>query len=92
MNIDYIEVAPYAGTPFNIAPNLVNPNASVNAKKVYGFLLQNFQKKTVSGFMTADVFKNDGKYTPHTVDTQPEALYQVPFRAGYRQVKRSGLG
>lgn len=75
VNIDFIEVTPYQATPFNVAPALVNPNASVNARKVYSFLRENFQKKVVSGFMTNTVMANDGKYTPNTVETQTEAAW-----------------
>lgn len=98
VNIDYIEIAPYVDAPFNIAPNLVNAGASANAKKVYGFLLQNFRKRTVSGFMTADVFKTDGKYTPHTVETQPEALWiknasgKIPALMGLDLFHATGKG
>ncbi len=75
VNLDYIEITPYVAAPFSIAPALVNPAASENARKVYGFLRENFQKKTVSGFMTNTVMQNDGKYTPNTVETQTEAAW-----------------
>ncbi|MDR2579680.1 MAG: hypothetical protein LBC85_01635, partial [Fibromonadaceae bacterium] len=47
VDIDYIEIVPYVETPFNISPTLVTPNASENARKVYGFLRENFQQKTI---------------------------------------------
>jgi len=55
IDLDYIEVAPYTASPFTIAPTLVTPAASANAKLLYGFLLDYFQSKTVSGVMTNEV-------------------------------------
>lgn len=75
VNIDFVEVSPYQAAPFAIAPALVNPKASENARKVYGFLRDDFRKQTVSGFMTNTVMANDGKYTPNTVETQVEAAW-----------------
>jgi mannan endo-1,4-beta-mannosidase len=56
---------------------LVTPNASENARKVYGFLLNNFQKKVISGVMTNTVMQNDGKYTPNTVENQTEVAWII---------------
>jgi mannan endo-1,4-beta-mannosidase len=77
VNIDYIELTPYVETPFAVSTVLVTPNASENAKKMYGFLRENFQKKIVSGVMTNTVFQNDGKYTPNTVETQTEVAWII---------------
>lgn len=72
VDIDFVEITPYVETPFTVSSSLVNPNGSVNAKKVYGFLLENFQKKIISGVMTNTVMQNDGKYTPNTYENQVE--------------------
>jgi mannan endo-1,4-beta-mannosidase len=78
VNIDYVELTPYEDiTPFNINTNLVTPNASENARKVFGFLSTNFQKKVVSGVMTSDVMQTDGKYTPDTVENQTEVAWII---------------
>ena len=77
VNIDYIEIAPYIATPWAISNTLVTPNASDNAKKMFGFLRQNFQKKIVSGVMTNTVMQNDGKYTPDTVQNQTEVAWII---------------
>jgi mannan endo-1,4-beta-mannosidase len=78
VNIDYIELTPYEDvSPFTISSSLVSPNASENAKKVYNFLRQNFQKKVISGVMTSDVMQNDGKYTPDTMENQTEVAWIV---------------
>jgi mannan endo-1,4-beta-mannosidase len=77
VNIDYIEVTPYVETPFNISKTLVTPNASENARKMYEFLLNNFQKKVISGVMTNTVMQNDGKYTPNTVENQTEVAWII---------------
>ncbi len=44
---------------------------------MYGFLLENFQKKIVSGVMTNRVMHNDGKYTPFTVEEQEEVAWII---------------
>ncbi len=76
VNVDYIELTPYEDvSPFTISSNLVSPDASENAKKVYNFLRQNFQKKVISGVMTSDVMQNDGKYTPDTLENQTEVAW-----------------
>jgi mannan endo-1,4-beta-mannosidase len=67
VNIDYVELTPYVETPFSISTGLVTLNVSENARKMYGFLRENFRKKIVSGVMTSDVFQTDGKYTPDTI-------------------------
>jgi len=72
VDIDYIEVGPYVPEPFTIPVSPVTPNPSQNALNMYGFLRENFQKKVISGVMTEDVMQNDGNYTPHTHQTQPE--------------------
>lgn len=77
VNIDYIEVDSYIETPFNISKTPVNQNASENTRKMYGFLLDNFQKKIVSGVMTNRVMQNDGKYTPNTVENQEEVNWII---------------
>jgi mannan endo-1,4-beta-mannosidase len=75
VDIDYIEVGPYVSEPFTISGSLVTPNASPNARKVYGFLRDNFQKKVISGVMTNTVMANDGRYTPNTPDNQAEMAH-----------------
>jgi len=75
VDIDYIEVGPYVSEPFTISGSPVTPNASQNARKVYGFLRDNFQKKVISGVMTNTVTQTDGKYTPNTPDNQAEMAH-----------------
>ncbi|MCC8133356.1 MAG: hypothetical protein LIP04_07085 [Tannerellaceae bacterium] len=69
MLVDYIQIEDYVEIPFNIDPELVNPNASDEAKNLYEFLKENFQKKVISGVMTLDsmvepewLYENTGKY------------------------------
>lgn len=77
VNMDYIELTPFQAAPFNITNALVNPNASENAKKMYSFLRENFQKKVISGVMTNTVMQNDGKYTPNIVENQTEVAWII---------------
>lgn len=55
VDIDYIQLSAYQKTTFNVDPNPATPNPSEGAVKVYQFLRDNFQKKTISGVMTGDV-------------------------------------
>ena len=43
----------------NLSKSLVNPNASVEARNVYGFLLEQNGKKTLSGVQSSHSHKND---------------------------------
>lgn len=69
MLVDYIEIDEYSDITFDIAPELVNENATVQAKSLYEFLKSNFQQKTLSGVMTLDsmvepewLYAQTGKY------------------------------
>ncbi|HEX2955752.1 MAG TPA: glycosyl hydrolase [Chitinispirillaceae bacterium] len=76
VNVDYVELTPYEDvSPFSISSSLVSPNASINAKKIYNFLRENFQKKVISGVMTSDVMQTDGKNTPDTLENQTEVAW-----------------
>ncbi len=77
VDLDYIELTPYVETPFSISGALVTPDASENAKKLYGFLRENFRQKVVSGVMTNTVMLTDGKYTPNTVENQEEVAWII---------------
>lgn len=98
VNIDYIEITPYEPTPFIISRQLVTPNVSENAKKMFGFILENFQKKVISGVMTNRVMQNDGKYTPNTVDNQEEVAWiqnasdKIPALLGLDFMHTTGSG
>jgi mannan endo-1,4-beta-mannosidase len=98
VDIDFAEITPYVETPFSISASLVNPNASVNAKKVYGFLLENFQKKIISGVMTNTVMQTDGKYTPNTYENQVELAWileksgKLPALVGLDFMHSTGKG
>ncbi|MBN2765016.1 MAG: Ig-like domain-containing protein [Paludibacteraceae bacterium] len=59
ISLDYLKIA-YVGnttSPFNIAANLVTPQPSTQAVKVYNFLKENFGKKVISGVI-ADSTRN----------------------------------
>jgi mannan endo-1,4-beta-mannosidase len=73
VDIDYIEVSAYEPTPFNISSVPVNPNASANTKKMYGFLKENFGQKIISGVMTNELLNG---YPPLTnIGAQKEVEY-----------------
>ena len=52
VGIDYIELSEHQSAPFTIDPFLVTPNPNESALKLYSFLRNNFQEKTISGVMT----------------------------------------
>ncbi len=55
ISVDYIDVSPYQSVAFNLSAKPVTPNATESAVKLYGFLVENFGKKTISGIMTGDM-------------------------------------
>ena len=75
VNLDYIELTEYEPTPFNLSASPVTPEPTESAKKLYNFLLNNFEKRVISGVMTNRAMENDGKYTPQTYETQDELKY-----------------
>ncbi|MDR2727894.1 MAG: hypothetical protein LBB56_02090, partial [Chitinispirillales bacterium] len=97
VDIDYIEVGPHVPEPFTLTNSLVTPNASENARKMYQFMRENFQKKVISGVMTDRTAQDDGKYTPHTINSQPEMAHiksasgKLPALIGLDFMHSSGL-
>jgi mannan endo-1,4-beta-mannosidase len=77
VNIDYVEITPYVAVPFALSSDLVSSNPSGNAKKMFGFIRENFQQKVISGVMTNTVMQNDGHYTPDTVENQEEVAWII---------------
>jgi hypothetical protein len=55
ISVDYISIDPYQSAAFNLSDKPVTPNATEAAVKLYGFLRENFGKKTISGIMTGDM-------------------------------------
>lgn len=55
MDVDYIDVSKHESKPFEISPKPVTPDATESLLKLYGFLHENFGKKTISGIMTGDM-------------------------------------
>ena len=54
IGVDYITVERHPDPEYKISASPVTPNASESARKLYGFLRDNFGKKTVSGMMISD--------------------------------------
>jgi len=53
IDVDYLEVEPFEATPFNISRTLATQSPSLNARKVFSFLYDNFGKKVISGVMSS---------------------------------------
>ena len=66
VDIDYIDVAPFVDTPFDLKTTLANPNATIEAKKMFQFLREQFGKKIISGIMT-----DYGLGASHTIENTP---------------------
>ena len=70
-------VEPYGPSTLDPVKTLVNPNASQQAKNVYGFLLEQSGKKTLSGVQSSHSNTND------YVDAVYKATGKHPALAGY---------
>ena len=70
-------VEPYVPSTLDPVKTLVNPNASQQAKNVYGFLLEQSGKKTLSGVQSSHSNTND------YVDAVYKAIGKHPALAGY---------
>ena len=70
-------VEPYVPSTLDPVKTLVNPNASQQAKNVYGFLLEQSGKKTLSGVQSSHSYTND------YVDAVYKATGKHPALAGY---------
>ena len=54
LNVDYLSVEKYSAPEFQLTKEPVTKGATESAKKILSFLVDNFQKKTVSGMMIGD--------------------------------------
>jgi len=73
VNIDYIELAKHQPVPFTIVPYPVIPEPDESALKLYSFLRNNFQEKTISGVMTGTLLGTNN--TPLSLFNQAEVAY-----------------
>ena len=55
IKVDYIEINSFESKAFNISSTLVTKDATAGAVKLYGFLVENFGQKTISGIMTGNM-------------------------------------
>lgn len=78
IDVDYITVEPFTVGEFNLCNAPVTAKATESAKKLYNFLASNFQKKTISGFMTG----NMDNYTAGADFTTHEDIQAVYTRSG----------
>ena len=72
VDIDYIELTKHQATPFTIDPDPVTPEPTEGAIKLYSFLRDNFQQKTISGVMTGTLLNGN---TPLPLFSQEEVAY-----------------
>jgi len=73
IDVDYIEIETFVPTPFNLNPLPITPNASSKTKKMYRFLLENFQNKIISGVMTNAV--TNGNTPLINIEDQQEVAF-----------------
>ncbi len=72
VDIDYIELVKHEATPFTVDASPVTPEPTESAIKLYSFLRENFQQKTISGVMTNDVLTGN---SPLALFNQKEVDY-----------------
>jgi len=72
VDIDYIELTKHQAIPFTINPDPVTPEPTESAVKLYSFLRNNFQQKTISGVMTGAVLTGN---SPLPLFSQEEIAY-----------------
>ena len=95
VDIDYIELEQYQFTPFTINPNPVIPQPAESAVKLYSFLRENFQQKTISGVMTSDMLMNTEDH-PLLLSDQREVNYiynssgKMPALVGFDFLNSTG--
>ena len=92
-DVDYLRVIPNSQSlPFDIAPQPVDPEATDAAQMLYGFLLDNFGQRTISGIMTGDMGSAHGDVTQHD---DVKAVYkksgQYPALVGFDFMNATGL-
>ncbi len=78
--VDYVrlELDTEADAPVTPSASLVTPNSTESAQKLYNFLVTNWGKKTISGFMTGSM---DGATTSSEI-TDHEDVQAVYTRSG----------
>lgn len=78
INVDYIELVEVSASGrFNLNQTLVTPNPSVEAVKLYQFLLDNYGKKIISGAMTLNSF-DESNWLKQQTGKEP-ALLGIDF-------------
>lgn len=65
IDLDYIQVEAASASDYELSGEMVTPEPTEAAQKLYAFLLENFGKKTISGFMTGDMTSANGKVKEH---------------------------
>jgi mannan endo-1,4-beta-mannosidase len=94
VDIDYIEISKHQSAPFTIVPHPVTPHPTESARKLYSFLRNNFQEKTISGVMTGTLLSGS---TPLALFNQPEIAHiynasgKRPALVGFDFMHSTGL-
>ena len=93
INIDYIEIKPTTVTvvEFNIQP-LITPQPSANTAKLYKFLLDNFQKKIISGVMTLKSLSTLTGNQQNEISWLYERTEKKPALLGLDFMDHTGIG
>lgn len=93
IDVDYITLEAASNEPFTICNAPVTPNATPSAVKLYNFLTNNFQKKTISGVMTGnmDAFSGTDVTTHEDVQAVYKAGGKYPALVGFDFMNTTGL-
>lgn len=91
-DIDYLLITPNENTlEFNIAEAPVDANATNAARVMYGFLLENFGKRTISGIMTGEMGSSNTDVKKHAdVQAVYSASGKYPALIGFDFMNATG--
>ena len=91
-DVDYIRLENSAGDiEFNVSAVPVDNDATMAAREMYGFLYDNFGRKTISGIMVGDMTTYNGNVLQHAdVQAVYKASGQYPALVGFDFMNSTG--
>ncbi|MCK9156143.1 MAG: T9SS type A sorting domain-containing protein [Paludibacteraceae bacterium] len=83
IDVDYFALSEYQTTPFNLSESPVTADATEASKEVYNFLLNNFEKKTISGIMTGNITASADLFSQADLVAFKDAGGKYPALVGF---------
>jgi len=90
IDVDYFALSEYQATPFNLSESPVTVDATEAAKEVYNFLLNNFEKKTISGIMTGNITASADLFSQEDLVAFKDAGGKYPALVGFDLIFATG--